>query len=112
MLCAAMASRSKPYWLCSCVIKLFSQRGAELDRQAGRVVVHPGWYLLAIEPADEVAPVLRRAAGAVDEEHRHLVRIEGLEQVDAAALFLHEAERLPQPLAARMLPAKAGASSR
>jgi hypothetical protein len=36
----------------------------------------------------------------VDEEHWQLLRIIGLEQVNAAALFLHEAQRLPQALAA------------
>ncbi len=58
-------------------------------------MVDPGLESHAIEALDQGPEIPRRAADAVDEEHRNAVRIVGLEEEDAATDLAHRTQRRP-----------------
>src|SRR6185436_9311739 len=72
--------------------------------QARGVVVDPRLKARAVEVLDQVVEARRRAVDAVHEEHRDLLRLVRLEEIDAGPGALHEVERPPQPAFRVLLP--------
>ena len=71
-----------------------------VDGGAGGIVEKPRLVAAAIDVVEEVAPILRRAAGAVHEQDGNLARVVGFEEVDVAAHLAEELHRRPIALAA------------
>ena len=70
--------------------------GRDLEPLARRILEHPRLEARAIEAGHERAELLGMARRAVHEQHGHLGRLVGLQEVDARAVALHEQRRVPQ----------------